>query len=430
MEDINITRDGRYIQMFNKIVDLNTNLAIDIENPNPIMICEMYKNQFMFSQRHNLLEGVDLFVKMKKLIYPLLENNSHNIMEYEVRYGNSILLESTNPRLTQQYISESWDFVKLKIAEAHPIILEGLWDDIKTGAGNVWNKTKEVAGNVWDKTKQVAGQAWEGIKSAASWVIDKGLPWFMEKLEKFMLSPIGIGLDVALTAIGVGKLATGIIWGVLTIWKIYQLATGKIPANSVWSYIDIAICLVGVIFSGAAKGLKAAFEAAGGSIVKVGGKWLKPIAEMLGKGANTIINLLAKPIEWLAKLFGPTAEAMISTAKSKLTGVFTKMKSVFSPAIEKVGLGQSIKSGVTKDIVNPLRNATGAMVRKGAIKGLKTGGAFYALNKGMEYGAEKYKNYATNKQSEDIGKIAQAIPDETIKQGLEQDFASLDSRMK
>ena len=414
MEDINITRDGRYIQMFNKIVDLNTNLSIDIENPNPIMVCEMYKNQFMFSQRHNLLEGVDLFVKMKKHIYPLLENNSHNIMEYEVRYGNSILLESTNPRLTQQYISESWDFVKLKIAEAYPIILEGIWDSIKSGASSLW-----------DKTKEVAGQAWQGIKDAASWVVSKGIPWFMEKLEKFMLSPIGIGLDVALTAIGVGKLATGIIWGILTIWKVYQLATGKIPANSVWSYIDIAICLVGVIFSGAAKGLKAAFEAAGGSIVKVGGKWLKPIAEMLGKGANTIINLLAKPIEWLAKFFGPSAEAMISTAKSKLTGVFTKMQSIFSPAIEKAGLGQSIKTGVTNDIINPLKNVGTSQLKTAGIKGAKTAAGYTLLNKGIEKGAKAYAERKGVQDSGDMARLAQKIPTSTIVQGIEGDAQNL-----
>lgn len=432
MEELLISKDGRYVQMLGKMLDTHTNLHFDMDTPNPIFVCEMFKNEFLFSHKHKLYEGVDLFVKMKKLIYPLLESNQKNIMEYEVRYGNMILTESFNSIMTPQLINETWDFVKGKLFEEFPMLSEQLWDSIKSGASSLWDKTKEVAGKAWDKTKEVAGKAWDGIKSAASWVLDKGLPWFMEKVEKFMLSPVGIGLDIALTAIGVGKLATGIIWGILGVWKIYQLISGKI--SGVWAYIDIAVCFVGLIFSGAAKGLRVAAEAVGGNIAKLSPKFLGPLMEMLAGGAGKIVNLMAKPMEWLASIFGSKAQSMVSTAKSSITKVFTDMKATFSPALQKAAVANpSLKSvitkGISKDIVNPLKNVTGAMARKGATKGLAWGGGFYGLQKGMEHMADKRKDYAAKKQSEDLGKLASAIPDETIKQGIEDDLSALDAQM-
>ncbi len=417
-----ITKDGRYLQMFDRLVDLETGLSTDINTPNPIFVCEMFKNQFTLSYKHSLMESSDLFSKMRKLIYPLLDNQPTAIMEYELKYGYSLLLESSFSISRIQTIEEAWDFVKEKLFQKYPLLMEGLWDDIKSGASKLWDKTKQVAGAAWDKVKQ-----------AGSWVLSKGLPWFMEKLEHFMLSPVGIGLDVALTAIGVGKLATGIIWGILAIWKIYQLVTGK--AKGVWAYIDIAVCFVGVIFSGAAKGLQVAFKAAGGNIAKMAPKVLGPLVQMLAGGATKILGLLAKPFEWLAGFFGTKAQSMVSTAKSSIGKVFTDMKATFSPGIQAAtkanpSLANVVSKGIKQDITNPLRNVTSSMAQKGATKGLKVGGAFYGLNKAMEYGGEKYKNYAANKSKSEMSKLASAVPDDAIKQGVEADMGGLLSQMQ
>ena len=417
-----ITKDGRFVQMFNKIVDLETGLYTDIESPNPIFICEMFRTQFSLSYKHSLIESTDLFSKMRKLIYPLLENNANTIMEYEMKYGQSLLVESSFSVDTIQIIDEAWEFVKQKLFEQYPLLVEGLWDDIKSGASKAWNKTKEVAGAAWDK-----------VKEAGTWVLTKGLPWFMEKLEKFMLSPVGIGLDVALTAIGVGKLATGIIWGILAIWKIYQLMSGKI--SGVWAYVDIAVCFVGLIFSGAAKSLRTAFTSVGGDIAKMSPKFLAPLMEMLAGGASKILGLLAKPFEWLASIFGAKATELVSTAKRSLGKVFTDMKATFSPGLQKAAasnpsLKSVISKGIKQDITNPLKNVTSTMARKGAVKGLKTGGAFYGLNKGIEYGTGKYQNYAANKANKEIGTVASAVPDEVIKKGVEDDMSALSSKME
>jgi hypothetical protein len=405
-----ITKDGRFVQMFNKLVDIETGLSTDINSPNPIFVSEMYKSQFTLSYEHSLMESTDLFSKMRKLIYPLLGNEPNYIMEYEMKYGQSLLVENEHSTDTLQLIEEAWDFVKLKLVEQYPLLAEGIWDDVKG----------------------IAGKAWDKVKEAGAWVLNKGLPWFMEKLENFMLSPVGIGLDVALTAIGVGKLATGILWGILGIWKIYQLMTGKI--KGAWAYIDIAVCFVGLIFSGAAKGLKTAFTSVGGNIAKMSPKFLGPLIEMLAGGAGKILSLLAKPFEWLASVFGTKAESLVSTAKRSLGKVFTDMKSTFNPTLQKASVNNpSLKSivskGIKQDITNPLKQVTKSMARQGAIKGAKVGTGFYALNKGIEYGADKYKNYSANKSNQEIGKVASAIPDDVIKQGIEGDMGNLLSQM-
>ena len=418
-----ISRDGRYLQMFDRLVDLETGLSTDVNTPNPIFVCEMFKNQFSLSYKHSLIESNELFSKMRKLIYPLLDNQPKSIMEYELKYGYSLLLETSHSLTRIQVIEEAWDFVKQKLYEQYPLLVEGLWDDIKSGAGKLWDKTKEVAGTAWDK-----------VKEAGTWVLNKGLPWFMEKLEKFMLSPVGIGLDFALTAIGVGKLATGVIWGILLVWKIYQLVTGKLDRKSVWSYIDIAVCLVGVIFSGAAKGLKVAFKAAGGNVAKVGAKALQPILNVISKGASGIMGAMVKPLEWLAKFFGPKATNMISTFKSNLDDIFKSMSNIFKNVPQQTqSLGGMIKKGIKTDITRPLNRALAGKgpksISRAAATGLAVGGGFYGLTKGLEAGAEKYQAYNQNKKSGEVAKLAQAVPDEVLKKGIDDEFTSLMTQM-
>jgi hypothetical protein len=396
MENFNITGDGRYVQMLGRIVDLHTDISTDIDSPNPIFVCEMYKNQFAFAYKENLFESTDLFKKMKQLIYPMMGNNSGYIMEYEVRYGNNLIFESEDKFRTEQIILESWDFVKNKLYEQCPIIIEGYWDDFKSGVGKAWDKTKEVAGKAWDKTKEVAGKAWEGIKDAGTWIINKGLPWFFQTLEDFLMSPVGIGLDVALTAIGVGKVATGVLWGAILVWKIYKLVTGKSDAKSWLTYVDIAICIVGIGFSGAAKGLRVAVNAAGKNAAKLGAKVLGPILNVISKGAKGAMNLMVKPLEWLAKSLGPKATNLITTFKNSFNRVFDDMSKAISGIAnsQTQSVGSVIKKGITQDIITP---GAAALAGKGPVsiaaaarKGALAGTAFYGAQKGLEKANEKY----------------------------------------
>jgi hypothetical protein len=397
MENFNITGDGRYVQMLGRIIDLHTDISTDIDSPNPIFVCEMYKNQFAFAYKENLFESTDLFKKMKQLIYPMMGNNSGYIMEYEVRYGNNLIFESEDKYRTEQIILESWDFVKNKLYEQCPMIIEDYtWNDFKSGVGKAW-----------DKTKEVAGKAWEGIKDAGAWILKKGLPWFFQKLEDFLISPVGIGLDIALTAIGVGKVATGVLWGAILVWKIYQLVSGQLDATSIWTYLDIAVCVLGVGFSGAAKAARVTLKAAGKNVAKLGAKFFGPILNVIGKGARWLIGVMLKPLEWLAKALGPNATKLIQTFKGKIDNIFTKMSEAITKAAgsNAPSVGSVVKQQIKRDIVvpglkavkgrGPVSIATAA--KKGATAGLAFAGGTALLNKGVEAYRDKYGSPSAEK---------------------------------
>jgi hypothetical protein len=415
MEDLLFTRDGRYVSGLGRIIDIETGLHTDIDNPNPIFICEMFRNETLFIYKHSIMESKQLFSNIRKLLYRLMESDMNVIMEYEIKFGRNLITESTKSLLTEQIISDSWDFVKNKIFEKYSFLLENWFED------------------QWNKAKKFGGKVVQGVKDVASWVLNKGIPWIMEKIENFMMSPVGIGLDVALTSIGIGKLATGTIWGILLIWKVYKLLSGKSNASDVWTYIDIAICLAGIVFSGAAKGLKAAFKAAGGSVMKVGAKVLQPIITVISKGLGGIFNLLIKPIEWVSKFLGPKASGMVSSFKSGFGKIFEKMKNIFVPAASKTGVqgaeALTLKSGVKKyikkDFINPARVASKELVGKGIRRGLTFGSGVALINKGAEKTTEYYANKNKKETEQAIGKVASAVGDDVIKQGVESDMNDL-----
>lgn len=424
----NVTSDGRYFQLGGRVYDSITNLNTDIENPNAIFICEMFKNLFKYSSDNRLMERSDLFKKMKSLIYPFLQNDSNTIMEYEVRFGMTPLLESNKYFLTDSIlISNSWDFVKTKIYQLNPDLV----------SEQVWDWVKDKAGKVWDKTKQVAGQAWDAVKKAGTWILNKGLPWFFQTLEKFLLSPVGIGLDVALTSIGVGKIATTILWGALGVWKIYQIASGKtkITGNwkeDIWVYLDIAICFVGLLFSGAAKAVKTGIVAAGRDVLKLGGKVLKPIFNIIGKGGSFITNSLLGPMEWLSKsLGGSKIASMISSVKSSIGKIFTDMTKTFKN-VGKFETPQMAKKYIGKDITKPLATATPDQMKRAAITGAKWGSGFYLGQKALEKGVDmyaKYKQKGISQQTADV--INQIGGDETqMKNALQYDLGLALQQMK
>jgi len=427
--DFTVSKDRRYVQLESMVVDLETGIKFDLNHAHPSVVCEMFKNQFTHSYKYKLIETNQLFSKMKQLIYPLIQHDKNIVSEYEVRYGMNLIFESSDSfsYTTYKTIEESWDYVKTKMLEVFPItpseLIEGWLDD-------TWGAIKSGASAVWDKVKQ-----------GASWILNKGLPWFFEKLEGFLLNPVTIGVEVALTAIGVGKIAGAILWGALGIWKIYQLFTGKIE-NSIWSYLDIGVCLLGLLLTGgAAKAFGAAIKGTGRSIAKIAQlPGIKQLLQLLGKGISFISSMILKPIEWLAKNLGGTkVTEMINIAKNKIGEIVKKLQNTFGQAAKGPGLGKTTVQGVKTDVVNPLKTAlktkTKAELERAAFKGAKTGTAFALGMKGVEKYAESKAKEDENKLKQEKAKADQAIAqyasnDETLKQAAQTDMQALMAKFK
>jgi len=400
-----ISIDRRYMRLMDRVVDLQTGFAFDVGNLNPIVVCEIFKNQFIHSYKTNLMETDDVYIKMKKLIYPLLSFNENLVLEYEIKYGKTILNENINKLNVLRSIEESWEFVKRKMLDVITFAPEEL---LESWLGDKWDQMKSGAKWVGDK-----------IQQAAQWVLNKGLPWFFGKLENFLLSPVGIGIDVALTALGIGKVASSILWGALGVWKIYKLLTGQSDASSWFTYVDIALCLVGLVFTGgAASGIKSAMKAAGRDIRKLlSNPIIKPIFQLVGKGFSFINNVILKPMEWLAKtLGGPKITDLINKAKSGLGRIVTKLDEMTK--LSNPGLVSTAKTGIKTDIINPIKaamkNQGPVSLRAAAQKGTAYGLAFYGGEKLLHKGAEAYGEYKTNKSTKKIIDKAAKTADDDI----------------
>jgi len=385
--NFNVSIDKKYIQVDNIILNAETGLKTNILNPDLSIICEIFKDQFLFSYKNKLMERTKLFSLMKKLIYPLIKHDIKLLHEYEIKYGMNLIYENINVinDYTCELIEESFDFIKKGISK------------------------------IGDKLKQ-----------AGSFILNKGLPVFFKKLEEVLINPIAIGVDVALTTLGIGKVAGAILWGSLGIWKIYELSTGKME-NSIWSYLDIAVCFIGLIFTGAsAKGLKSIIKAAGRDVgVLLKSPAIKPIMSLLGKGLNFISNALIKPIEWLVtKIGGPKIKEMVNLAKTSLKNVFDKLISFFNPPKGQKGIIGTIHQGLKKDIIKPGQEAlkNKSALKSAAVKGTKWGVGTYGDLKGIEYGA----NYL-NKNKSNQEKIDDTVFKNTISSELENALAQMNS---
>ncbi len=57
-----VSKDRRYLQLENMVVDLETGIKFTLDSAHPAFICEMFKNQFTYSYKHKLIENNELNV--------------------------------------------------------------------------------------------------------------------------------------------------------------------------------------------------------------------------------------------------------------------------------------------------------------------------------------------------------------------------------
>jgi hypothetical protein len=335
--DILISKDGGFLYFDGKIANLNTNTSMQLSSI-------------------SINETLDIFKQQSSI---LLRENNNNLLHINsiIRSIGHLINEDLNVEDKQFFLFELEN--KLKI----DLLVESI-DDTIIVTEQAWDWVKDKAGKAWDSTK--SGVKWVGDKlsDVGSYLWNKGLPWFFDKLREFCYSPVGIGLDVALTVAlpAAGKVAMSVVWGALLLWEVKELID-KGPdferiMNVIFAAIGVlvpALSKAGKLAIGTSKSLGAVPKASRGIITKI----LNTGKGMIGK----IISVAGKGAEWLASLFG-------QGAKSWVSGILKSLESTLTKVFNSVG----------KKMVGGRRTVSTTRVAAGLSQGLKAGLIFLGID--------------------------------------------------
>jgi len=153
------------------------------------------------------------------------------------------------------------------------------------------------------------------VKSGFTWLKDKGIPWFFEKLREALGSTAGAILQQLLDYTGIGAIGVTVMWAALTLFDVWQISSG------LGSWAKIFFSVIGLLSAGAlAKAigayLKPFFNMGGGTIssffAKIAEKpwfikYVKPVVGWIGSKVSGAVGLLTQAGEWIVKKLGSTA---------------------------------------------------------------------------------------------------------------------------
>lgn len=311
------------------------------------------------------------------------------INEWESHCGSKLLLlnESTDKLIIESRIQKAWDGITV-------VIMEGLWDVVKSGAKWVGNTVKKGVENVsnyvskkatqfkdwskeqvkqirekgflnyaWDKAKAVYNKVKDAVVAAWNCLTNNFVECLMEGIRAAAFSAVGMGVMTAITFIpGVGQIADALVFGSLLIWDIYKMLSGKYESGKYqWSWVDIIIDAVCLILPALGAGLKFALKGAK-SLAQIGAKAVK--GSIVGKAVSAVIKGISKiggligsaakwigdklGIKWLSK-WGTKAESTMSKAATDLEKTTAKedLKNLVTKGKDKI---KNIPKNVSKDV--------------------------------------------------------------------------------
>jgi hypothetical protein len=377
--DILISKDRSLLYFDGKLSNLDTKTSMKISSLSINETFNIFKTQSISLLRENnnaLIEINSVIRSIGNLINEdlNLEDKQFFLFELENKLTNNLLVESVNDLI---------------------LTTEQAWDWVKDKAGKAWDSTKSGVKWVGDKLSDVGSYLWS-----------KGLPWFFDKLREFCYSPVGIGLDVALTVAlpAAGKVIMSVVFGALLLWEIKELIE-KGPdferiMNVIFASIGIiapALSKAGKLAIGTSKSLGTIPKASRGIITKI----INTGKGMIGK----IISVAGKGAEWLAGLFG-------QGAKSWVSGILKSLESTLTKVFNSVG----------KKLVGGRRTVSTTRVAAGLSQGLKAGLIFL----GIDMAFKKFLETETGKNLvKKIQKLfgytdEQMTDDEFIQQGIKK----------
>jgi hypothetical protein len=251
-----------------------------------------------------------------------------------------------------------------------------------------------------------AGTGVEMVQKGFTWLKEKGLPWFFEKLRDALGSIGGAIVQQLLDYTGVGAIGVTVLWAALTLFDVWQISSG------VGSWAKIFFSVIGLLTVGAlgavmGKFLKPFFG------LKSGGKlssflasiaekpwfikYIKPIVGWIGGKISWASGLLKQAGTWIANKLGSTAIGGVVTKAVKM------LKDVADNVVKWAGTGAASETKVATSL--GIKKLTGDEIKKGGEKLMKK--AIYDPAK--DYTKEKgvdVAGYVGGKEGEEIAKSA------------------------
>ena len=247
------------------------------------------------------------------------------------------------------------------------ILIEGFWSSVGDGISDFGNWAKDKVVDAGKGIASFASSAWDNVKKMGIAIsemdfkkvlsmIGKGVLWVLRKFKDAAYSTVGIIVDAILVATGIGKVAQGVFWGLVTGLDVYQLSTGdwEPKGTPTWEkWLDLVCDVIGLLGAGVAakgarglvKGIKSATQIP--KFIKKN-KAIMNIITKLKSGASWVISKITSVLKGLKGKWKPLdkfIDKIISFCKKVFTGLKNFVKKLF-PATKKLTPKQKLSRGV------------------------------------------------------------------------------------
>jgi len=226
---------------------------------------------------------------------------------------NSLIAKQITPKYPK--IKNLKDWINDEMSDIDRNSYKSLWDHLGKLGYKGYNKNDFLAATG-------KGDVVGAIGAGFTWLKDKGLPWFMEKLRDALGSTAGAILQQLLDYTGVGAIGVTVLWAVLTLFDVSQIASG------VGTWAKLIFSVLGLLTAGA--------------LAKAVGGFLKPLFKSGGGTLTSFFQKIAKQ-EWFIKYIAPK----VSWISGAVSGAASLLKQAGNWVVKKLG-ATTIGGYVTK----------------------------------------------------------------------------------
>jgi len=309
---------------------------------------------------------------------------------------NSLIAKQITPKYPK--IKNLKDWINDEMSDIDRNSYKSLWDHLGKLGYKGYNKNDFLAATG-------KGDVVGAIGAGFTWLKDKGLPWFMEKLRDALGSTVGAILQQLLDYTGVGAIGVSVLWAVLTLFDVSQIASG------VGTWAKLIFSVLGLLTAGA--------------LAKAVGGFLKPLFKSGGGTLTSFFQKIAKQ-EWFIKYIAPK----VSWISGAVSGAASLLKQAGNWVVKKLG-ATTIGGYVTK-AAEWISNIAQSIIKFAGFKSKETT-AYLAKTDLKNQGkklitkvADPIKDYGKEKIAQGTGYVG----GETAKNAVELGLDARDLRKK